>query len=218
MGKGTILNKRQKQILDLVAKSDLLKSDFYFTGGTALSEVYLKHRESVDIDLFTPKEFNTEEIFEILTNWSKKLNFSIIPVISGPVYICKLKFSDDSILKVDFAKYPYRELESKINYNGIKIDSLLDIGANKLLTITQRQAVKDFVDLYFLLQKYSFWDLREGVRIKFNVDIEPWIAASDFTLVEEFKTLPKMFKKLDLETLKEFFRNEARALSKESVK
>jgi len=52
MGKNSILNNRQSLILEEFQKSDFLTSKFYFTGGTALSEVYLKHRESVDLDFF----------------------------------------------------------------------------------------------------------------------------------------------------------------------
>jgi predicted nucleotidyltransferase component of viral defense system len=51
MGKNTILIKEQKSILDLISKNQYLKSNFYFTGGTALSEIYLQHRLSEDIDL-----------------------------------------------------------------------------------------------------------------------------------------------------------------------
>ena len=42
--------------------------------------------------------------------------------------------------------------------DNLEIDSLLDIAVNKILTLSSRAEVKDFVDLYFLLQKFSLWD------------------------------------------------------------
>ena len=55
MGK-TILTPRQLEFLELVYKDGQITSRFYLTDGTALSEFYLQHRLSYDIDLFTEKE------------------------------------------------------------------------------------------------------------------------------------------------------------------
>ena len=100
---------------------------------------------------------------------------------------------------------------------NFRIDSLLDIATNKLLTISQRYDVKDFVDLYFLLQKITLCDLIEGVRIKFKMQLDPFILASDFLRIEDFDYLPKMIIPLDLKELKSFFREKAKDLGKRSV-
>ena len=50
MEKMSILTPTQKQILDQIGKSQFITSNFYFTGGTVLSEFYLKHRFSEDLD------------------------------------------------------------------------------------------------------------------------------------------------------------------------
>ena len=53
-GKG-ILSEIQKRILGSFQRlADA--SYFYLTGGTALAEFYLGHRNSYDLDLFTPEE------------------------------------------------------------------------------------------------------------------------------------------------------------------
>lgn len=217
MGQDSILTKEQKQILDLVGKNDFLRSTFYFTGGTALAEVYLQHRESVDIDLFTKGSFDTQEILGILNAWSKKLNFTITPRVVGPTYICLLKFPQNTKLKVDFSKYPYTQLREKVKYSSIDVDSIFDIATNKLLTINQRTQVKDFVDLYFLLQEFNYWELKDGVEAKFNVELEPVLSAADFMKVEDFDVLPKMIKRLEIDELKRFFMGEAKKLGVESV-
>lgn len=73
-----------------------------------------------------------------------------------------LEFSDGSKLKVDFGMYAYKSLEPYIIYRNINTDSLFDIGVNKLSTIGNRLEVKDFTDLYFILKKYTVWDLFRG--------------------------------------------------------
>lgn len=55
MGK-TILTPKQSQFLELISQDKQITKRFYLTGGTALSEFYLQHRLSYDIDLFTEKE------------------------------------------------------------------------------------------------------------------------------------------------------------------
>ena len=56
MGKSFILPKLQTRLLEMVLKTETLVNNFYWTGGTVLSEFYLHHRDSEDIDLFTDKE------------------------------------------------------------------------------------------------------------------------------------------------------------------
>ena len=58
MGRGSILTKGQELILGEFKKDDWLSSLFYFTGGTALSEFYLQHRLSDDLDFFTQEAFD----------------------------------------------------------------------------------------------------------------------------------------------------------------
>lgn len=218
MGQNTILNEKQQVILSKITHDDFLATTFYFTGGTALSEVYLQHRESIDLDFFTDKTYDPQNILSRLENWSKELQFSIEPRYIEPTNIYLLKFNSGDTLKIDFAHYPYEQLKEATIYNEkLKVDSLFDIATNKLLTTTQRMEVKDFVDLYFLLQEYTFWDLKDGVAKKFNVKIEPFVMATDLMIVDKFDYLPKMLKPLSLDELKNFFKETAQKLAKREV-
>ncbi|MEK7570979.1 MAG: nucleotidyl transferase AbiEii/AbiGii toxin family protein [Patescibacteria group bacterium] len=217
MGEIPDLTKEQQIILDEVKENAFCKENFYFTGGTALSAVYLHHRESDDIDLFSEKKFDNQILFTLMTEWSNKQQFQFQSQFVEVMYIYQLVFSNKNELKVDFAYYPYTRLEKGQLLDGVKVDSLTDIAVNKLLTITQRDEVKDFVDLYFLLQKFSIWDLIEGVRIKFKVKLEPFLLSADFLKVEDFVYLPKMIKPLSLEELKSFFREKAKEVGRKEV-
>mgnify|MGYP001579821761 CR=1 FL=1 len=203
MGKVTFLSDKQKSVLEAVGSDNRFSSKFYFTGGTALAEFYLQHRESVDLDLFAQEKFETKFVGEAVDGWAKKLGFRAKSRYVDPVLIFDMDFGDGSILKVDFSYYPYKRLqEGEQRCAGIQVDSMLDIGVNKLMALTQRAEVKDFVDLYFLLNEFTFWDLREGVEKKFKREIDPYAMAADFLVVESFEYLPKMVKPLTLEELK----------------
>lgn len=218
MGEIHLFSKEQKIILDEVKKSEFLSTNFYFTGGTALSAFYLQHRYSDDLDFFSYQKFDKEVIFALVEKWSKKYNFTFESRFVEVVYIFTLVFKNKANLKLDFSNYPYKQLKKPALIDNFFVDSLTDIAVNKLLTISQRNDVKDFVDLYYLLQQFSVWDLREGVRIKFNMEIEPLLLASDFLKVEDFDYLPRMIKKLSLDELKSFFREKAKEIGKRSIK
>lgn len=209
--------QEQKIILDVIAQVEYFRSSFYFTGGTALSYFYLQHRYSEDLDFFSDSKFDNEVILSLIEKWSKEYGFTYSSNFAEVVYMFFLKFKNNTKLKVDFAYYPYKRLEKGTMINNITVDSLTDIAVNKLLTITQRADVKDFVDYYFLREKYSVWDLLEGVKVKFGQKIEPLLLSSDFLKVEDFEYLPRMIKPLTLDELKSFFRQEAKKISKKSV-
>ncbi|HBC72245.1 hypothetical protein A2379_02770 [Candidatus Amesbacteria bacterium RIFOXYB1_FULL_47_13] len=219
MGKVGVLTGRQKLILELVGGENELYSRFYFTGGTALSEYYLKHRESVDLDFFSETQFDTQMVATFLDEWARVNNFKFSSEQVGPVFINQLDFGRGKKLKVDFVYFPHKQLEEGkiILGRGLKVDSLLDIAANKLLAAIQRSEVKDYVDLYFLLQEFSVWDLREAVRVKFGRETDPLVIASHLMLVEDFEYLPLMVKPLTLPELIEFYRQEAKKLGRTAV-
>lgn len=214
MGQISILTPEQKAVLSEFSKSDFLKNNFYFTGGTALSEYYLKHRHSDDLDFFTEDKFETQIIFTLMEQWSKQLKFNFQSNFAEVTYIFNLTFTNGQILKVDFSLYPYKRLEHGKREEVIEIDSLFDIAVNKLLVVTQRTEVKDFVDLYFLLKTFTVWDLMAGVKKKFNVELNPFVVASDFLKIEDFDYLPRMIKPLKIEDLVRFYRELSKKLGK----
>jgi len=156
-------------------------------------------------------------LFSFLLEWGKQLKFTIQPQRAEDTFIYLLNFDGGKKLKLDFAYYPYKRLEPGTSYKKVTVDSLLDIAVNKLLLMNQRSEVKDYVDLYFLLDEYTVWDLIEGVKVKFRTERDPLTLAADFLAVEEFEYLPKMLKPLTLNELKKFFKKRAKKLAKDLV-
>lgn len=217
MGKIYLFTPEQKIIFDQISTSKYIRSNFYFTGGTALSYYYLHHRYSEDLDFFSEDKLDTQALLLLMQEWSHTYNFSFTQVFREVVYIFNLVFENGSELKVDFGHYPHRRVRPELSYQGLAIDSLLDIAINKLLTVNQRTKVKDFVDLYFLLKEFTLWDLIEGQRVKFRVKTDPFILSGDFLKVESFTEMPRMIKPLTLIQLQTYFRKLAVSLGKKAV-
>ncbi len=218
MGKISNLTEEQQIIFREVGKNEYTRQHFYFSGGTALSAFYLNHRYSEDLDFFSKEKFDNQVIFTLMEEWSRRHHFHTQSRMFEVVYKFDLVFPHDTPLKVDFSYYPYKQLEPGTTVESVKIDSLLDIAVNKVVTVSQRTEVKDFVDLYFLLQKFSIWDLLQGAKVKFGLDIEPFLLAADFLKIDDFTYLPRMTEPLTLEEIKSFYRQRATDLGKQSVK
>lgn len=208
----------QKTIFDSFIKDDLHK-DFYFTGGTALKVFYFNHRESEDLDFFSENDFDTDLVIKFMQQVASRLKAKLRNTVIEKVRIFELVDSQNNlIIKVDFAQYPYPRLKKGIVVENIEIDSLEDIGANKLHTILQRTQVKDFVDLYFLLRKFTIWDLLHFSQKKFNLEIDLiWLSAG-LLKAGSFENMPKMLVPLDLPELKSFYKDLTVELGKSVVK
>lgn len=203
----------QKLFLNEVRREPYLIEKFYLTGGTALSACYLNHRMSEDIDLFTDIPFDDTTVTAVMARIVSKLDIKSTLATIRERLRFDLAFPDGQLLKIDFVFYDFTHIEPVNHLDTLAVDSIGDIAVNKLLSISQRTASKDFVDLYFLLKKYTVWDLRQAVEHKFKLDIDPLYLSALFSKAEELTDMPVMKKKLTLETLKTFFLKEAKKLA-----
>lgn len=209
----------QKRFLTALLSDPFIRDTFYLTGGTALSACYLNHRQSEDIDLFSQTPLDEPRIVRSITEHISPIASHIDYARISDRLAYTMDFPKNQHLKVDIVYYPYKPLESSgKTYLGLPVDSVADIGVNKLMTLSQRTTGKDYVDLYYILKRYTVWDLREGVAHKFKMDIEPFYAASLYSNVDSIEALPIMKKNLSLDTLKTFFRKQAVLLAKPLVR
>jgi hypothetical protein len=124
-------------------------SDFYLSGGTGLS-LQLGHRESEDLDFFSQTSFIPEQVQQqLLTLGSLSQTELALGTIN--TYI--------NGVKLQFLEYPYNLLEPQKNWNCIQLSSVIDIACTKLQTISMRGSKKDFIDLYFIFEKFSLDEL-----------------------------------------------------------
>ena len=114
--------------------------DFYLVGGTALA-LHLGHRISVDLDLFSNSEFDTQEMIQQLEN-----KISINKIIGEAKNSLNLVIDN---VEVDILRHNYPLIEPVSIIDNIRLLSDKDIAALKLSAIARRGSKKDFYDVYF---------------------------------------------------------------------
>lgn len=100
----------------------------------------------------------------------------------------------------------------KITFTPLQKTIFDSFASNQIMTILQKDDIKDYVDLYFLLKKNTFWDLLNYSQHKFNMEIDIMLLASNFLRVTNFDYMPKMLVPLKLEELQDFYKNLAKKL------
>lgn len=129
--------------------------DFRLVGGTNLALVY-DHRYSVDIDLFTDKEYGTVD-FQKIEETMKAFFPSCITPSKGPSAFGKTYFVGNSVedsVKVDIM-YTDSFLDPADNYGPLRLATRNDITAMKMEAIATGPRKKDFWDIHFLLGYYT---------------------------------------------------------------
>jgi hypothetical protein len=126
----------------LMADAEL--SVFNLVGGTALS-LMIGHRKSIDIDLFTDRDFDTRQLASHL---SQTYNAEAIKTLKNGIFC----YIND--VKIDLIAHQYPILKPLETEDGIRMLSMEDISAMKLSAILNSgRRLKDFVDIHFLLEK-----------------------------------------------------------------
>ena len=146
--------------LDLLKKIQSLPnvSGLRLVGGTALA-LHIGHRKSVDLDLFG--RFDASISFRSLL-----LNAGYVADGAEVGAIQSLKVNG---VKVDFVNYPYSWMCGAIAEDGMTLADIQDIAAMKLSAAANRGKKKDFVDIAFLLERFSLSEMFELYQKKFSV-------------------------------------------------
>src|SRR5688572_11828642 len=113
----------EKGTLDLIRRlmADKQFEDFNLVGGTALA-LKIGHRKSVDIDIFTTKDFDSRQIADHL---SANYNGYDVHTVKNGVQ-CLVNG-----IKVDVLAHKYPLVKDAETIDGVRLISLQDIGAMK---------------------------------------------------------------------------------------
>ena len=176
----------QNKVLQLLNNNN---SDFYLTGGTALSRGYLNHRYSDDLDFFVNQNNNfvkiSEEILNILSSLKTEIN-----IRSETFY----SFTVEEILKIDLVNDSGKHF-GKLNNLPLfyQTDNIENILANKLTAIIGRDEPKDIVDIWAISknQKVGWREIFTASNSKavgiFPPNVAQKMAEFPITLLDEIK-------------------------------
>lgn len=138
-----IFNKYQKMVFPKLGF--LAKEKFYLAGGTALA-LQLGHRTSLDFDFFVPHHFDSKNLIEKLQNIFEE---DIKPTTVGKDTLFALINS----VECSFFWYKYPLIRKPKKLQGVKLASIEDISAMKLISASHRPAQRDYIDIYYLIKK-----------------------------------------------------------------
>ncbi|MFZ4402246.1 MAG: nucleotidyl transferase AbiEii/AbiGii toxin family protein [Bacteroidales bacterium] len=157
-----IVEQSTLELIKNLQEKSYLKG-FHLVGGTALA-LNLGHRQSIDIDLFSNFSFDTQQILEYVSNdFQFNLFSSSLNSLRGSI----------GNIQVDIIAHRYPYVNNPIYTDGISMLSIEDILAMKLNAITcSGQRVKDFIDIYFLLDIYTIDSMLGFYKKKYTLQNE----------------------------------------------
>jgi predicted nucleotidyltransferase component of viral defense system len=211
----SLLSTHQIDFLEFVGKQPQLHGIFYLSGGTALSEFYLRHRFSEDLDFFSEKEFDAAALNLFLL--TRKEDFSARSLQYQQSFnrnLFFLEFADQSSLKVEFTLYPFTRLEKGPMLGNLQVDSVLDIAVNKAFLLTQQARGRDYVDIFEIHRKYAFdfKELLKLARVKFDYPINILQLGKNLVKVTTFQDDPILLKNINKTSIEDYFLQLAKEL------
>lgn len=156
------INSETKRVLEKIAENRIA-ANFYLAGGTGLA-IQLGHRISIDLDWFSYDDFSNDGLKKEL---SKIGDFELTGEEEGTIH----GIIDG--VRASFLRYGYKLLFPLLDFENVKMADERDIAAMKIDAVSSRGSRKDFVDIYFLLGKYSLSELigffeKKYADIKYN--------------------------------------------------
>jgi hypothetical protein len=143
------------------------QSAFFLTGGTALTEFYLGHRLSFDLDLFTSEESLILPFSYQVQSLAERHRLDISVVRRFAIYVEFLVTQGDESLRVALAlDSPFRFAPPLPCEYGVHVNPFADLKVDKLLAYYGRAEPRDAVDLYFILGQEPLESLLELAALK----------------------------------------------------
>ena len=153
----TTTTRETFKLLERLMQDPALEN-FNLAGGTAIA-LHLGHRKSIDLDLFSTEDFNALKLESYLIDkYDFIVDFKEKNTLKGSIENIKI---DCITTRANLCK------EIQI-HEGIRMFSLEDIAAMKLLTIADNGSrLKDFIDVAFLSTRFSFDDMINFAQKKY---------------------------------------------------
>lgn len=144
-----LLSALQHDILRALAQRN---AGFFLTGGGVLVGFVLGHRTTDDLDLFTTDDAAMSQADSLARALSVVVGATLESLQTSPDHRRYLLSRGDESTRVDFVRDRGPQLLEKSLCEGVPMDSVEEIIANKITTLASRSEIRDVVDLYFLEQ------------------------------------------------------------------
>lgn len=168
-----VLSEKQKELLSLISS---YSSQFGLIGGTAVA-LQIGHRRSIDFDLVTFSDFENNKIRSQIGN-----KFIIDAVLIDETNEYTLVING---VKVTFLSYPFK-FDLDVDYGSyIKMPDLLTLASIKAYALGRRAKWKDYVDLYFIFERYSYAEVTKRAKQIFGNEFNEKLFREELSYFED---------------------------------
>lgn len=175
-------------------------SDMRLVGGTALALQY-GHRRSVDLDFFGHTTENVDELTEAIRE-----EVGHIQTLSATK---RIKVYNIQNVKVDIVNYDYPWIDDAVIEGDIRMASPKDIAAMKVNAVIGRGTKKNFIDIFFLLQHYTFDELLQFYKKKYPDGSEfRALLSMAYFADADLQAMPYMYENIEWSDIKQRIRKE----------
>src|SRR3989338_2652911 len=186
-------------------------SGWYLAGGTAMA-LQVGHRQSVDLDFFTPRQKFRERALE--RELLSTSNWVTTYLEKGTIYGVFLK------AKMSFIAYPFfNPSKEQLQFGHIRLLLPYDIAAMKIVAISQRGRKRDFIDLYwYCLQRESLAEVVRRAAKQYpgqEHNLPHIIKSLTYFTDADGDPMPQTYFEANWKTVKTFFKKEACAIATE---
>lgn len=153
------LSVLQRDLMRALARNN---AGFFLTGGGVLVGFVLGHRTTDDLDLFTTDDAVMSQADSLAHALAATVGAELEALQTTPDHRRYLLSRSNESTRIGFVRDRGPQLLEKTVRDGIAMDAVEEIIANKITTLASRSEIRDVVDLYCLEQA--------GYRIEDHVD------------------------------------------------
>jgi hypothetical protein len=157
-------------------QTDLLREFFareqrlFLTGGGALAGFYFGHRDTEDLDLFSPPGLDLGDAARAMGEAAAACGAVVTPLQTYADFRRLLATRGEERCLVDLVIDRAAMVDpDKARFGQVRVDTLREIASNKICTVLSRSEVKDLIDLQLLLG--TGLDLRDVLRDAHEKDL-----------------------------------------------
>lgn len=153
-----VLEKNQQELFSEIEK--ITSDQFYLAGGTALA-LQIGHRTSVDFDFYSKNHFDSFELSSQIDS-----QFADKAVKTGEEKDTLFYLINN--VDVSFFWYQYPLIDRLTDMKGVKVAGLKDIAAMKMIVVSKRPVIRDYIDIYYLLKYFSLSEMIGFASTKYS--------------------------------------------------